>query len=132
MFYETLVLGWFNGQWPTEKSSRKCLQWLYLHCKASSKITPLALRHELLVTEFRVTVLLGKSSCSILKVVHEYPFILALFTMMVVTDSCITQLLNCKQNNSSFDWHLGEIFGSRVSKMMGSLDISSGRQNPGA
>lgn len=52
--------------------------------------------------------------------------------MMVVTVLCISQLLSCKQNNSSFDWHLGEIFGSRVSKMMGSLDISAGRQNPGS
>lgn len=57
------------------------------------------------------------------KVVHEYSFILALFTMMVVTDSCISQFLNCKQNNCSFDCHLGEIFGSRMNKMMGSLDI---------
>jgi hypothetical protein len=57
--------------------------------------------------------------------------ILALFAIMVVTDLSISQLLNCKQNNSSLDWHLGEIFGSIVSKMMGSLDISAGRQNPG-
>jgi hypothetical protein len=96
------------------------------------EVTPLALRHELLVIKFHVTVLLGKSSCSILKMVREYLFILALFTMMVVTDSCISQLLNCKQNNSSFDWHLGEIFGNRVTKMMGSQDISAERQNPGS
>jgi hypothetical protein len=95
-------------------------------------ITPLAFRHELLAIKFHVTVLLGKSSCFILKVVCEQSFILALFTMMIVTDSCISQLLNCKQNNSSFDWHLREIFGRRMFKMMGSLDISAGRQNPGS
>lgn len=95
-------------------------------------ITPFVLRHELHVIMFHVTVLLGKSSCSILNVVREYSFILALFTMMVVTDLCISQLLICKQNNSSSDWHLGEIFGSRMSKMNGSLDISAGRQNPGS
>jgi hypothetical protein len=26
MFYETLVLGWFIGLWPTEKSGLECLQ----------------------------------------------------------------------------------------------------------
>jgi len=86
-------------------------------------ITPHTLRHELRVIMFHVTVLLDKFSCSVRKVVHEYSFILALFTVMVVTDSCISQLLNCKQNNSSFDWHLGEIFGSRMSKMMVSRDM---------
>lgn len=72
-FYKTLVLGWFIGLWPTEKSSLECLQWLYLYCKAPSMISPFShLNMSLLVMKFQVTVLLGKSSCSILEVVGEY------------------------------------------------------------
>ena len=96
-------------------------------------ISPLShLNTSLLVMKFHVTVLLGKFSCSILKVVGECSFILALCTEMVVTGCCISHFLNSKQNNFSFYWHLGEVFGSRISKMRDSLDISAGRWNPGS